>query len=44
MDSRILPNHRVAAAQLTRDNLMNQSTENLPAPLDEIEKIRQSEL
>ncbi len=43
LDSRILPNDRVANARLTLDNFLNQRDENLPATIEKIEGLRQSE-
>lgn len=43
LDSRILPQDRVATARLTLDDLLNQGNENLRATIEQIEGLRQSE-
>ncbi|MCT7993611.1 CHAT domain-containing protein [Laspinema olomoucense] len=43
LDSRILPQDRVATARLNLDNFLNQGTENLPLTIEQIEGLRQSE-
>ncbi|MGL5192091.1 MAG: CHAT domain-containing protein, partial [Chroococcales cyanobacterium] len=43
LDSRILPQDRVATARLNLDNFLNQGNENLPVTIEQIEGLRQSE-
>ncbi|AFY81788.1 filamentous hemagglutinin family N-terminal domain protein [Oscillatoria acuminata PCC 6304] len=43
LDSRILPNDRVATARLALDDFLNQGNENLGATIEQIEGLRQSE-
>ncbi|WP_254564443.1 CHAT domain-containing protein [Oscillatoria sp. HE19RPO] len=43
LDSRILPEDRVATNRLNLDDLLNQGTDNLGATIEQIEGLRQSE-